>query len=415
MAAVIWFVLLFVLAVVAASTFGTNDGLVSIYWSHWRFDLSLNLFLIGLLATCFAIVSTIQAVGALLGLPRRAREWRLAQRERGAQAALRESLGQYFAGRYSRAQRAAQRALAIQADTPELSQDDDFTALGHLLSAGSAHRLQDRPRRDRELEQALALAQRSAAARPAAEGARLLAAEWALEDRDARRALELLAGLPPGVARRTHALRLRMQAARLAQQPLEALKTARLLAKHQGFSKGAALGLLRALAFESLDTARDAGQLRRVWSQFEHSDRRDPVIAARVARGLAAFGAHDDARACLRPFWDQLASLSQDERAVLALALVAALPGLGVDWLPQLEAAVQKHPREPALAYAVGSALAERQLWGKARRLLEQAAADPALDTDARRQAWRRLAALCEQEGDAARAAQCYERAAKLG
>ena len=48
MRSVIWLVLLFVAAVVAATTLGTNDGLVSLYWNGWRLDLSLNLFVIGL-------------------------------------------------------------------------------------------------------------------------------------------------------------------------------------------------------------------------------------------------------------------------------------------------------------------------------------------------------------------------------
>ncbi|HMC15542.1 MAG TPA: heme biosynthesis HemY N-terminal domain-containing protein, partial [Albitalea sp.] len=245
MRAVIWFLLLFAVAVVTAATLGTNDGLVSVYWGSWRLDTSLNLFVLALVGTCFVLVSAIQAINALTGLPARAREWRVARRDRTAQAALRDALAQYFGGRYSRAQTSAQRALAIQADTPDLAQDNEFTVLGHLLSAGSAHRLQDRAKRDEQLKRALDLSRTSFAARSAEEGARLLAAEWALDDRDAPRALDLLSDLPPGVARRTHALRLKLQATRLGRQPQEALKTARLLAKHQGFSKVAAQGLLR--------------------------------------------------------------------------------------------------------------------------------------------------------------------------
>ncbi len=414
MRAVIWFVLLFVVAVVAASSFGTNDGLVTFFWGVHRLDLSLNLFLLLLIGTCFVLVTVINAVNALVGLPRRAREWRVSRRDRTAQAALRDALSQYFGGRYSRAQRAAQRALAIQGDTPELAQDNEFTVLGHLLAAGSAHRLQDRAGRDTALQRALELSRRSSAARPAEEGARLLAAEWALDDRDAARALELLGELPIGVARRTHALRLRLQATRLGRQPQDALKTARLLAKHQGFSKVAAQGLLRSLAFESLDTARDIDQLRRAWLAFDAMDRRDPFVAARAATRAAGFGAADEARGWLRPFWEGLAALAPDERAALALALVAAVEGLGVEWLPRLEAAAQAHPREGAIALAVGSALAERQLWGKARRLLEEAAHDESLAAAARRQAWRRIAAIARQEGDEARAAECFEAAAQL-
>lgn len=411
---IIWLVLLFGVAVLAATTLGTNDGLTTFYWRGWRVDLSLNLFLLLLIGSCFVIVTAIQALNVLIGLPQRAHEWRTARRDRTAQAALRDALAQYFGGRYARAQKSAQRALLIQADTPELTQDNEFTVLGHLLAAGSAHRLQDRSGRDEQLRQALDLSRRSPAARSSEEGARLLAAEWALDDRDATRALELLGELPQGVARRTHALRLRLQATRLGRQPQEALKTARLLAKHQGFSKIAAQGLLRSLAFESLDTAHDLDQLRRVWAQFDSIDRRDAFVAARAADRAAVLGAHDEARSWLRPFWDALAELGSDERAAIALALVKALPGIGPEWLPRLEAASVAYAREGAIALAVGGALAERQLWGKARRLLEQAAGDPALAGASRRKAWLLLAALAGDEGDTERAAACFEAAAKM-
>jgi HemY protein len=411
---VIWFVLLFGVAVLTASTLGTNDGLATFYWRGWRVDLSLNLFLLGLIGSCFVIVTAIQALTALVGLPRRAREWRVARRDRSAQAALRDALAQYFGGRYSRAQKSAQRALVIQADTPELAQDNEFTVLSHLLAAGSAHRLQDRTGRDEQLRRALELSRRSAAARSAEEGARLLAAEWALDDRDAPRALELLGDLPQGVARRTHALRLRLQATRLGRQPQDALKTARLLAKHQGFSKIAAQGLLRSLAFESLDTAHDIDQLRRVWNQFEPIDRRDAFVAARAADRAAALGAFDDARAWLRPFWEQPGDLGAEERAAVSLGLVNAIAGIGLDWLPRLEAAAAAYTREGTVALAVGCALAERQLWGKARRLLEQAADDPTIASAPRRKAWLALATLAQQEGDAERAVRCFESAARL-
>jgi HemY protein len=414
MRATIWFVLLFVVAVVAASTLGTNDGLVALYWRGWRFDISLNLFLLLLVGTCFLLVSAIQGLNSLIGLPQRAREWRVARRDRSAQAALRDALAQYFGGRYSRAQKAAQRALTIQAGTPELAQDNEFTVLGHLLAAGSAHRLQDRASRDEELRRALHLSRRSLSARSAEEGARLLAAEWALDDRDAPRAMELLAELPVGVARRTHALRLKLQATRLGRQPQDALKTARLLAKHQGFSKVAAQGLLRSLAFESLATAHDADQLRRIWLQFDAVDRRDPFVAARAASRAAELGAVDDSRGWLRPFWERLSELSVDERGAVAQALAGAMQGVGPEWLPRLEAAAQAYPREGAVALALGCTLTERQLWGKARLALEQAAADAGLPAAARRKAWLALARLAQQEGDAARVARCFEAAARL-
>ena len=68
MRATIWFVLLFAVAVVAAVTLGTNDGLVTFYWGEWRLDLSLNLFLL-LLRLMSLIQGLIPSTAMLLTLP----------------------------------------------------------------------------------------------------------------------------------------------------------------------------------------------------------------------------------------------------------------------------------------------------------------------------------------------------------
>ena len=414
MRGIVWLVLLFVVAVVAATTLGRNDGLVSIYFGAWRTDLSLNLFVILVLATCAVLMAAARSLSSLLSLPERARDWRQLRRERAAQAAFRESLAEYFAARYSRAHRSAQRALAIQDETATLRGDGDFRTLAHLLAAASLHRMQDRDRRDDTLRALSRLSRKGTAPRPVDEGARLLAAEWAIDDRDAPRAIELLAELPAGVSRRTQALRLRLLAQRLTLQPLPALQTARLLAKHQAFSPTAAASLLRTLGAEALDSARDADALRRVWQQLDAADRRDATLAARAAMRAAAFGAQEDARSWLRPFWERLPELEADERERIALALLDAAPGMPSDWLPRLEAAALALPNDPAVAVAVGTAMIERQLWGKARRPLEQAAAAESLGAAARRRAWRSLAQLAQEEGDQARAQQCERAAAGI-
>ncbi len=412
MRGIIWLVLLFIVAVVAATTLGRNDGLVSIYFGAWRTDLSLNLFVLLVLATCVVLMAAARSINRLISLPQRAREWRQLRRERAAHAALREALAEYFAARYSRAHRAAQRALIIRNETEVLRRDGEFRVLAHLLAAASLHRMQDRTRRDDSMRQLRRKSRDGWTMRPVDEGARLLAAEWAIDDRDALRAIELLGELPAGVARRTQALRLRLLAQRLTLQPLPALQTARLLAKHQAFSPTAAASLLRTLAGEALDGAPDVDALRGVWLQLDAADRRDATLAARAAVRAAAFGAHDDARAWLRPFWDGIGELQPDERERIALALMEAVPGLPSDWLPRLENAALALPSDPAIAAAVGTAMIERQLWGKARRPLEQAAAAAGLSAQARRRAWRSLAQLAQQEGDTLRAQQCDRAAA---
>lgn len=414
MRGVVWVVLIFTVAVVAATTLGPNDGLVTLYWRGWRTDLSLNLFVLLLVGTCLVLVAAVQAFSLLVSLPQRAGEWRALRRERAAQAALREALAESFAGRYGRARKAARRALAIQADSPALAPDSEFRLLAQLLEAGSLHRLQDRPQRDDVLRQALAATRSGATQRAGDDAARLLAAEWALDDRDAPRALEMLAALPPGTARRTLALRLKLQATRMAREPLEGLHTARLLANHQAFSPVVAQSLLRSLAAEALENVHDVQQLRRLWGQFDAADRRDPIVTARAVQRAAQLKAFDEGRQWLRPFWDRLSELSRDEREQVALALIDCANGIGTDWLPRLESAAGAFGHEAAVVAAVGQAFAERQLWGKARKLLEQAAASPSLPGRTRRAAWRQLAALARQESDEERAAACERGAAAV-
>jgi HemY protein len=410
MRGVVWLVVLFAAAVAAATALGSNDGLVSVYWHGWRTDLSLNLAVLLLSITFVLLWLAGQAATSLSRLPERARQWRETKRSAAAQAALREAQAEYLAARYSRAQRAAQRALDTARSTIGLESDVEFNALAHLLAAGSAHRLQDKPQRERWMS---ALAKLPATG-PAAEGAALQAAEWALDDNDAAGAARLLADLPAGVARRTLALRLRLRSARLNKQPEAALQMARQLAKHQAFSASAAAGLLRTLAIEALETARDAEQLRRVWQQLDAADRRDAWVCARAAQRAVSFGAHEDARAWLRPHWDALGALDAQGRAQLGLAMMLAAPGVGTDWLPRLEAAAQRYPDESAVQAAVGAVLFERQLWGRALRALEPAAQDKHLAPRARRLAWRLLAALAKESGQVEREQFCVFQAAQI-
>lgn len=408
---VIWLLLLFVAAVVAALTFGRNDGLVSFFWAGWRADLSLNMFLILQLLLCVALMVAVKGMLSLVSLPRRAAAWRAQRREQAAHACLREAQAEYFSARFGRAFKAAQRAADLGEDGYG---DREALVLAHLIAAGSLHRLQDARRRDAELDKLFAVLGRKGGHRRADDGARLLAAEWALDDGRAEKAVVWLSELPPGVARRTHALRLRLRAARQLGQSVEALHMARLLANHQAFSPDVARGLLRSLAAEAMDGAHDIDQLGRVWRQLDDADRRDPQVAARAAQRAAALNEPVQARLWLRPVWERLATLDKVDRDQVAMALVAAVRGIEVDWLPGLEEAVRAHAQDPAISLAVGFCFAERQLWGKARALLERGADALELPAPLRRRAWLRLADMARAEADEDRARRCERLAAAV-
>lgn len=414
MRSIIWLVLLFTAAVVAATMLGRNDALVSIFYGGQRVDLSLNLFLLALAGLVLLLFFGLQAINSLLSLPTRAREWRGLKRERAAAAALREAWSELLAARYARAQRQAQRALELQAEVPALRDDLHFTVLAQVAAASGLHRLQDRRGRDERVQAALAAVRGRLGAGSAADSVQLLAAEWALDDRDASRSMALLGELAPGVARRTQALRLKLQATRQLRKPMEALQTARLLAKHQGFSVQAAQSLLRSLAIEALDQCHDEQQLLRVWLSLDEADRQDPWVVARAARRACALGRPVQARLWLEPLWEGIGRVDAEARRQLALALVEAVEGAGSDWLQRVEGALARQGHDSSLVAAAAVVFAERQLWGKARRLLEQTAAASELPATVRRSALRRLAALARDEGAEEAAHRFEQRAAAI-
>lgn len=416
MRAALWLIALFAIAVAVALFAGNNQAVLTLFWPPHRVDLSLNLALL-LVAAIFVVLHlALRALAAAFSLPTQARRWRAQQKERAMQAALMDALAHLLAGRFIRASRAAQSALAQERSlaqlAAELGHDSGYSpqrglqlrALAHWVVAESAQALQDRPLRDEHLRLALEQpAQRLGV--ETREGIELRAARWALEDREPMQALERLARLPVGVARRTLALRLRLKAARLARQTPQALETARLLAKHRAFSPQAAQSIVRGLAIEWLLAALDVRQLQQTWLNLEDEERAMPDVAVQAASRLMSLGGEaQQARQWLAGIWNQMvapdASLDEALQVRLVVTLEGGLSTLDAEWLSRMEAALTSRPRDANLQYLAGMACMNRQLWGKAQMLLSQAVLhlqDPGL----KRRAWQALAQLAEQRGDA--------------
>ena len=423
MRAALWFLALFGIASAVALFAGDNPGTITVYWAPYRIDLSLNLVLL-LIAGAFVLMHfALRGLSALFSLPSQARQWRVQQKERALHAALLDALAQLLAGRFSRARKSALAALSqektLAALDVVLPQAAQVRMLSHLLAAESAQALQDHAARDAHLQQALNEGTGSGAPGPETrEGVQLRAAHWALEDQDASAALARLEELPQGVQRRTLALRLHLKAARQDRRTLEALQTARLLAKHRAFSEVAAQSIVRGLATELLSGAHDAAQVIRAWADLEPAEREMPEVAIHGAQCLASMGGDlAIARSWLLPIWDRMSRADRDLSPAIGIKLVraleAGLDSVGSDWLARIEAAQRNDPRDPNLQYLAGMACMKRQLWGKAQQLLAQAAQglrDPYLQ----RRAWLALASLAEQRDDEIQAVTAWRRAAQV-
>ena len=425
MRAALWFLGLFGVAVAIALFAGNNQGTITVFWPPYRVDLSLNLVVL-LLALFFMVLHVaLRALSALFAMPGHARSWRIQHQERAMHVALLDALSHMMAGRFIRARKAAEVVLARESAMTRsgetLAYSARLRALSHLLAAESAQSLQDTVAREEHLRLSLEQASRRDA-QETREGVQLRAARWALEDHDAPGALQWLDDLPQGASRRTLALRLRLQAARMAHQTQLALETARLLAKHRAFSEVAAPGILRSLALDLVLTAYDPDQLQTVWRQLDEAERLMPEVAIEASsRMLKVGGDMELARNWLLPVWDHMlaqpGALTDAQRISLIRALESSFAMASgapeAPWLTRIEHAQLADPADASLQYLAGMTCMRLQLWGKAQQLLQNSL--PKLqDSGLARNAWAALAELADRRGDVAAATQAWKNAAKV-
>ena len=419
----LWLLALFGIAAAVALFAGNNQSTITVFWPPYRVDLALNLVLLLLFGTFMVLHLALRALAALFAMPDQARRWRLQHKERLMHVALLDAVSHLVAGRFIRSRKAAEQVAQqqefLERGGEQLHYGARLRAISQLLAAEGAHALQDRGAREEHLRKALDSSAARNESPETREGVQLRAAHWALADRDAAVALRWLDELPHGAARRTVALRLRLKAARMAGQTLQALETARLLAKHRAFSESAARGVLRSLAVELVGAAHDPGQLQASWSRLEAAEREVPEVAVAAARRLLGVGGDVElSRRWLLPVWERMVAgpgMSELQRVSLVQALESgfALPAGAPDaaWLTRIETAQLTHPSDALLQYLAGITCMHLQLWGKAQQLLRQSLTR-LQDGELQRNAWRALAELAQQRGEVELAAQAWRNAA---
>jgi len=347
----VWVLILAAAAVLLALGSTLNSGNVAVLLPPWRVDVSLNFAVLLLLLAFVAFYLALRGLSLLFGMPRAAAEFRARRRLRLAAQALHNGMSDYFGGRFRRAERAALRAAEFT----------DFAPAALLTAAQSAQQLQAYDRRDAYLAQL---------PQDARDAAVLLQAQWQLDSKHPREALSLLQSLPAGVRRRTHALRIELQAARKINDHVDVLRLARTLLKHGALHPAAAQAMLHNAATGLLRQAGDDPQALRVtWNKLTAQERTEPVLVVASARGFAAAGTLDEARQLL------IAALNrpQAEPALFMPTLRGMLQEIDAAFVSQTEQWLGRWPQEAQALYLAGAACAELQLWGKAQQHLQKA------------------------------------------
>ncbi len=275
----LWLAFLFAVAVVLAIVGRFDTGQVLLVYPPYRIDISLNLFIVGIIVAFIVIYALLRIVRNIWRMPQRVAAYRARQRVAKAHAALRDAIGNLYAGRFSRAEKAARDSL---------TNPDNKGAAG-LIAANAAHRMHEYARRDEYLAQIDS---------PDWQDARLMAtADMRADGRDADGALLALTEMQSQGGRRIHAQQIALRAQQQLKNWGEVLKLVKTLEKREAIHPAVA-ARLRQLAAENLlrDRRHNADALLELWHSLTPVERHSPRLADLAAELLVALGRPQDAR-----------------------------------------------------------------------------------------------------------------------
>ncbi|MGI4857637.1 MAG: heme biosynthesis HemY N-terminal domain-containing protein [Janthinobacterium lividum] len=376
----LWIAALFAFAVGLALAGRFEQGHVILIYSPYRIDLSLHA-LVGLIIVAFIVLYVlIRLIRGIVRMPSRVSGYRARSRAGKAHAALREALGNLYAGRFSRAEKAARVAATL----PE-NRDG-----AGLIGALAAHRMRESARRDAWLD---------SVTDPQWQDARLMTlAEMQADAHDPQAALAALSLLEEQGAKRLRAQQIGLRAHKEMKNWGEVLRIVRTLLKREAIQPAAAAHLERQAAEHLLRERRhDGDALLSCWQGLPEATRLTPRIADLCAELLLALEHATQARRVI----ETALAAEWDARLVRRFGACG-----GTDPLPLIQRAEtwqSAHPDDADLYFALGRLCVQQRLWGKAQSFLE-AALRLAQDDTLKVRTHRALARMHEALGNATEA-----------
>lgn len=384
----LWIAALFAFAVGLALAGRFEQGHVILIYSPYRIDLSLHA-LVGLIIVAFIVsYALIRLIRGIVGMPSRVSGYRARSRAGKAHAALRDALGNLYAGRFSRAEKAAR----VAATSPE-NRDG-----AGLIGALAAHRMRESGRRDAWLD---------SVDDPQWREARLMTlAEMQIDAHDPQGALAALNQLEDQGAKRLLAQQIGLRAHKEMKNWSEVLRIVAALAKRQAIDPATAAHLARQAGEHLLRERRhDADALLKCWQDLPEAARLTPRIADLCAELLLALDQAPQARRVV----ETALAAAWDARLVRRYGACG-----GTDPLPLIQRAEtwrSTRPDDADLCFALGRLCVQQRLWGKAQSFLE-AALKLAEDDTLKVRTHRALARMHEALGNATEAGVHYRASA---
>jgi HemY protein len=384
----IWLALLFAVAVVVATVGGFDGGQVLFVVPPYRVDVSLNLFAVAIVVLFVVLYGLIRAARTVWKMPQRVAAYRARSKLAKANASLRDAVGHLYAGRFSKAEKAARDALTV---------DDNKGAAG-LIGANAAHRMHEYARRDEWLGQITGAEWQDA---------RLMAtADMRADGRDADGALVALTEMQAQGGRRLHAQQIALRAQQQLKNWGEVLKLVKMLEKREALHPAVAVRL-RQVAAENLlrDRRHNPDALLELWQSLSPTERQSPRLADLAAELLIALDRRADARKIVEE------ALAHNWDARLLRRYPDCVSGDALPLIQRAEAWHKERTEDADLLFTLGRLCLHQQLWGKAQAFLESAL-KLADNEPLKIRTHRALARLHEQLGDAEKASQHYRESA---
>ena len=344
------FLFLLAVAVAAALAAGFSKGYVLLVYPPYRLEMALSFVIVALIVGFVALYGFLRLAFHTLQLPRQVHDYRLRRARNRARSAMDQALTAYFEGHYRRAEKFAAVALKLQ----------ESPALSAVVAARAAHEQRNLTARDNYLK----------AAEIAAPESRLLQlitqAEFFVEDRRAREALDVLDAAKLIAPRNPAVMRLEVRAHSAAKNWSQVLDCLAQLYKFKDFDRKQMEPLRVNALRESLAAkTHDSASLKEFWRKMSAADRLDVGLADAGARAFIALGMGVDAQEVVER---ALANQWDSDLALLYADVPSEKP---LTQIERAESWLKSHPNDATLLLALGKLCAAEKLWGKAQSYIE--------------------------------------------
>jgi HemY protein len=330
-----------------------NDGYVLLVVPPWRAEVSLNLFILALLAIFLALYVATRALAVTFGLPKRVREYQARRQRENAGMVFQDAVRLLFEGRFGQALKKATEAHGA-GTAPGLSA---------LIAARAAQRMREPEKQQYWLEHAKTDDPRTEAA------TLMLDAEMANEARRFDEALAALEKLQGKQGRHIAALRLELRARQGVGDWDGVLKLARQLVKRDALP----VEVVREIRTQAhlgniAKRVADQGKLTAYLRTVPDDERGRRVVLA-AARALVAQGAEAEAQKLIESVLD--VAKNEDWQPELVAIYGRLANSEQTARIAKAEGWLRRHPDDARLLKALGRMCIRQRLWGKAQSYLE--------------------------------------------